>query len=112
MAAFVGKVVAKKLLNGKKDDKHEKPVCLDVLHIQGSYILIGDKDPFHVQTPATRLGVNYTAKRKKPPPPGLTKQEEKVLAKAKRRAYRLDQGLINVFGFKIGWSAVIGLIPG
>ena len=50
-------------------------------------------------------------KQRRPVPPGLTKQEEKVLKKVTRRAHRLDQ-CINICGIKIGWSAVIGIVPG
>ncbi len=52
-----------------------------------------------------------TVKRKRPVPPGLTKQEEKVLKKVTRRAHRLDQCL-NICGIKVGWGAVIGIVPG
>ena len=49
-------------------------------------------------------------KQRRALPPGLTKQEEKVLKKVVRRAHRLDN-CINICGIKVGWSAIIGIIP-
>ncbi|UZJ56870.1 hypothetical protein CBS101457_006190 [Exobasidium rhododendri] len=50
-------------------------------------------------------------RRKRPPPPGLTKAEAQLLKKIARRAHYLDKGF-NVCGLRFGWTAVIGLIPG
>ena len=49
---------------------------------------------------------------KKPLPPGLTKGEEKILKKAKARAYALDMAFIDKGPLKLGWSSLIGLVPG
>ncbi|EXJ84455.1 hypothetical protein A1O3_05123 [Capronia epimyces CBS 606.96] len=74
----------------------------------------GQEDPYFETVPATRLGGIYktTKKRRRALPPGLTAQEEKLLTKAKRRAYRIDLSLGNFCGTRFGWGAVIGLIPG
>lgn len=74
----------------------------------------GHEDPYFETVPATRLGGMYktTKKRRKALPPGLTAQEEKVLTKAKRRAYRVDLSLGSFLGTRFGWGAVLGLIPG
>ena len=76
--------------------------------------LTASQDPYFETIPATRLGGMYktTKKRRRALPPGLTPQEEKVLTKAKRRAYRIDLSLGNFLGTRFGWGAVIGLIPG
>ncbi|CEH14016.1 Protein of unknown function DUF4112 [Ceraceosorus bombacis] len=50
-------------------------------------------------------------RRKRPPPPGLTKQEAKLLRKIARRAHYLDKGF-TICGFRFGWTAIIGIIPG
>ncbi|KIW11967.1 hypothetical protein PV08_09241 [Exophiala spinifera] len=73
----------------------------------------GQEDPYFETVPATRLGGLYktTKKRKRALPPGLTSQEEKILTKAKRRAYRVDLSLGSFCGTRFGWGAVIGLIP-
>ncbi|KIW40240.1 uncharacterized protein PV06_07453 [Exophiala oligosperma] len=73
----------------------------------------GQEDPYFETIPATRLGGLYktTKKRKRALPPGLTSQEEKILTKAKRRAYRVDLSLGNFCGTRFGWGAVIGIIP-
>lgn len=57
--------------------------------------------------------MGFKTKKKLPRalPPGLTAQEEKVLVKAKRRAYRIDMALGSFLGTKIGYGAVIGLVP-
>lgn len=70
------------------------------------------EDPYFESVPATRLGFKTTKKRKRALPPGLTAQEEKILNKAKKRAYRLDLCLFSFCGIRFGWSSVIGLIPG
>lgn len=69
------------------------------------------EDPYFETVPATRLGIKTTKKRKRALPPGLTPQEEKILNKAKKRAYRLDLCLFSLCGIRFGWSSVIGLIP-
>lgn len=69
------------------------------------------EDPYFETVPATRLGFKTTKKRKRALPPGLTSQEEKVLNKAKKRAYRLDLCLFSLCGLRFGWSSVIGLVP-
>lgn len=43
-------------------------------------------------------------------PPGLTKSEEKILHKIKKRAHVLDKGF-KMCGMRFGWTFVIGLIP-
>lgn len=72
------------------------------------------QDPYFETVPATRLGGMYktTKKRRRALPPGLTPQEEKILTKAKRRAYRIDLSLGSFLGTRFGWGAVIGLVPG
>lgn len=52
-----------------------------------------------------------SVKRRRAVPPGLTKQEEKVLKKVTRRAHRLDT-CIKLCGIRIGWEAVVGIVPG
>ncbi|KIX08289.1 uncharacterized protein Z518_02945 [Rhinocladiella mackenziei CBS 650.93] len=96
MASFAAKIVAKKLFKETTSNKQ------------------GQEDPYFETIPATRLGGMYktTKKRRRALPPGLTAQEEKVLTKAKRRAYRVDLSLGSFFGTRFGWGAIIGLIPG
>lgn len=97
MTSFVAKFVAKKVFaeaSNKRTGTNTPP-----------------EDPYFDTVPATRLGFNTTKKRKKALPPGLTPQEEKILNKAKRRAYRLDLCLFSLCGIKFGWGSVIGLIP-
>jgi len=77
-------------------------------------ILTCGQDPYFETVPATRLGGLYkgTKKRKRALPLGLTPAEEKILTKAKRRAYRVDLCLGSFLGTRFGWGSVIGLIPG
>jgi len=95
MASFAAKFVAKKLFQENSANKQ------------------GKEDPYFESIPATRLGGMYKTnrKRKRALPPGLTPDEERVLTKAKRRAYRIDLSLGSFLGTRFGWGAVIGLIP-
>jgi len=43
-------------------------------------------------------------------PPGLTKKEEKILLKIKKRAHHLDKGF-RLCGMRFGWTFIIGLVP-
>ncbi|KAJ4509844.1 hypothetical protein HRR83_006825 [Exophiala dermatitidis] len=96
MTSLAAKLVAKRLFKETSDNKH------------------GQEDPYFETVPATRLGGMYktTKKRRRALPPGLTPQEEKILTKAKRRAYRIDLSLGSFLGTRFGWGAVIGLVPG
>ncbi|GAA98430.1 uncharacterized protein L969DRAFT_61535 [Mixia osmundae IAM 14324] len=49
-------------------------------------------------------------RRNRPMPEGLTKQEQKILGKIRRRARRLDRGF-SLCGFRFGYTAILGLIP-
>ncbi|WFC93999.1 hypothetical protein MBRA1_000626 [Malassezia brasiliensis] len=49
-------------------------------------------------------------RRKREVPPGLTKQEAKILRKVRSRAHYLDKGF-NLCGLRFGWTFIIGLIP-
>lgn len=75
----------------------------------------GTEDPYFETVPATKMSGKHNTgkvkKRKKALPPGLTPEEEKVLVKVKRRAYRLDMALFNCCGLRFGWSSLIAIIP-
>jgi len=43
-------------------------------------------------------------------PPGLSKRDEKILKKVKRRAHYLDKGF-KIGPFRFGWTFFIGIIP-
>jgi hypothetical protein len=112
MTSFAAKMVAKKLFkeNSSNKDGHEVG---SISTSQHDSILIQSQDPYFETVPATRLGGMYkgTKKRKRALPPGLTPEEEKILTKAKRRAYRVDLCLGSFLGTRFGWGAVFGLIP-
>lgn len=94
MTSLVTKLVLKKFFKESKENKQ------------------GYEDPYFETVPATRLGIKTKKKLPKAHPPGLTEKEAAVLTKAKRRAYRMDLSLGTFLGIRVGWSAVIGLIPG
>ena len=50
-------------------------------------------------------------KVKKQIPAYIPEHDAMVLAKVRRRAYRLDMCLFNFLGIRFGWEAVIGIIP-
>lgn len=75
----------------------------------------GRTDPYFETVPTSRLSLSgqpKTKKQRKALPPGLTREEEQVLVKVKRRAYRLDMAFGNCCGMKLGWSSLIAIIPG
>ncbi|GAA5982915.1 hypothetical protein JCM10908_006830 [Rhodotorula pacifica] len=49
--------------------------------------------------------------RKRALPAGLSKRDERVLRSVRRRAHYLDKGF-SLCGFRFGWTAILGLIPG
>ena len=50
-------------------------------------------------------------KVKKQIPAYIPEQDAEILAAVRRRAYRLDMCLFNLFGIRFGWEAVIGFVP-
>ncbi|KAG0660261.1 hypothetical protein C6P46_004715 [Rhodotorula mucilaginosa] len=49
--------------------------------------------------------------RKRAMPAGLSKRDERILRSVRRRAHYLDKGF-SICGFRFGWTAILGLIPG
>jgi hypothetical protein len=111
MTGIVAKLVLGKLFKESKENKQGHEVCpvetLRIFHSSNE-----SQDPYFETVPATRLGFKTKKKLPKAHPPGLTEKEAQTLTKAKRRAYRLDLALGEFMGIKIGWGAVIGIIPG
>ncbi|KAH6841125.1 hypothetical protein B0I37DRAFT_231970 [Chaetomium sp. MPI-CAGE-AT-0009] len=53
-----------------------------------------------------------TKEGERPMPPGLSKNDQKILKHVRRKAYKWDQQFhCCCFGMRFGWSAVLGLIP-
>jgi len=50
-------------------------------------------------------------KVKKQIPAYIPQHDAKILAKARKSAYRLDFALFSFMGIRFGWSSVIGLVP-
>lgn len=92
MAGFIGKMVMKKIFKEKHASKPEE-------------------DPYYNKVPTKTMGFSHTKREKKALPPGLTTQEQKILKKAKARAYALDMCFIDKGPIQLGWSSVIGLVP-
>ncbi|GAA6033495.1 hypothetical protein JCM8097_001424 [Rhodosporidiobolus ruineniae] len=65
-------------------------------------------DP-HYETYQDKKG--RTRKRKRPMPASLSKRDERILRSVRRRAHYLDKGF-SLCGFRFGWTAILGLIPG
>ena len=110
MASFAAKVVAKKIFKETAANKNGYEVCSVPFSIPTMANVV--QDPYFETIPATRLGFRTKKKLPKALPPGLTAKEEKILVKAKRRAYKIDMALGSFLGTKIGYGAVIGIIPG
>ncbi len=65
-----------------------------------------------VHRPVGKTGKTKLEKEERPLPPGLSKNEGEVLMDVRRMAYKWDQSFTCCcFGFRFGWSAIIGLIP-
>ncbi|GAA5938080.1 uncharacterized protein JCM15063_005459 [Sporobolomyces koalae] len=89
MASYVAKKVGRKAFGNKVAD-------------------IEPADP-HYETYEDARGKKRT--RKRAMPTGLSKRDERILRSVRRRAHYLDKGF-SLCGFRFGWTAVLGLIPG
>ncbi|KAK9378150.1 uncharacterized protein V2V93DRAFT_376678 [Kockiozyma suomiensis] len=97
MSSFIGKYIARRFFQESVNNA------------------FGTEDPYFEQVPMEDMQANKKkkSKRRRPPPPGISENDAKVLTKVKRRSYYLDMSLgICCCGLGIGWSAVIGIIPG
>ena len=110
MTSLATKFIAKKIFKETAGNKHGQEVysLTSFKDPMANFI----QDPYFETVPATRLGFKTKKKLPRALPPGLTAKEEKVLVKAKRRAYKIDMALGSFLGTKIGYGAVIGIIPG
>ncbi|KAG9669163.1 hypothetical protein KCU99_g7244, partial [Aureobasidium melanogenum] len=97
MAAAVGKYAANKMLRGQMKKYQTKKPC-------------GDEDPFFVYIDDPRKP-GKQKKVKKTVPSYIPEHDANVLAKMRRRAYRMDMALFEFLGTRFGWSSVVGIIP-
>lgn len=103
MAGLIGKIVFNRILKETRENNQGR-----------------DEDPYFETVPTKKLSVatgkpgsrTKLKKRRKALPPGLSEEDQQILVKVKRRAYRLDMALGSLFGIKLGWGSVIGIIPG
>lgn len=70
----------------------------------------GDDDPFFAYIDDSRKP-GKQKKVKKTVPAYIPEHDANVLAKMRRRAYRLDMSLFEFLGTRFGWSSVIGIVP-
>jgi hypothetical protein len=68
------------------------------------------QDPFYQMIPNPKKPGKFK-KVKKQIPSYIPTHDAEILAKARKRAYKLDFCLFNFLGFRFGWSSVIGLVP-
>jgi hypothetical protein len=70
------------------------------------------KDPYYeIDVIRDRKG-NIKEKRvKRGPPPGISKEDAEIFMSVKKYAYRLNNWW-SVGGVRVGWSAIIGIVPG
>jgi hypothetical protein len=68
----------------------------------------GEYDPLFEMRPDKR---GRMKKFKKQIPAYIPDHDAAILAKVRKRAYKLDMALFNFLGVRFGWSSVIGLIP-
>lgn len=75
---------------------------------------INSEDPYHIEVDAVdRHGrpTGKTKRQKRPLPNGLSRKDQMILEKVRKRAYKLDMSLFNCCGIRFGWSSVVGLFP-
>jgi hypothetical protein len=98
VATYAAKrMMRKKLMDGELEKYKDKPA-------EGVY------DPYYEDRPhPTKPG--KTKKVKKQVPGYIPTKDAEILAKSRKRAYKLDYCLFNFLGFRFGWSSVIGLVP-
>lgn len=93
MTSLLTNLIAKRIFSETVSNKH------------------GTEDPYFEHVPTRKLGLTgykETLKKvKKALPPGLSPEDEKVLVKVKRRAYRLDMALGSFFGIKVGTFQIV-----
>ncbi len=70
-----------------------------------------EDDPWYETVPAQDMGRKKHKKKKKAMPPGISDRDKRILKRVKRRAWYLDMSLCWCCGTRIGWSAIIGLLP-
>lgn len=95
MSSFVVKFITNRLL---KDNQWNK---------------LGVEDPYYEYIPLRVDEKGNPTKTKKVArriPDGLSINDTKILSKVKKAAYRYDMWF-NVFGVRVGWTNVVGLIP-
>lgn len=68
--------------------------------------LTSSQDPFYYYE-ETRHGQKKKRKGSDYRAPGVSERDNKVLASVRKRAWRLDMGLMNCCGFRFGWSGDI-----
>ncbi|RXK41937.1 hypothetical protein M231_00658 [Tremella mesenterica] len=64
-------------------------------------------DPYYEEVDDGRGGKK---KVKRAIPPGLSKRDQRLLKKIRKRAHYLDKGM-NLCGFRVGWTFWIGFVP-
>lgn len=118
MAAVVGKYAANKLLKKQMSKFEGKKVNDGGVSISSTTIdarvivLTSDavQDPYFAMVEDPRKP-GKLKKVKKQIPAYIPEHDAEILAAVRRRAYRLDMCLFDLFGIRFGWEAVIGIIP-
>jgi len=96
MTSAVAKFAARKMLKGEMQKYAKKDVA-------------GEYDPYFATITDPRSGKKR--KVKKEVPDYIPDHQAMILAKVRKRAYRLDCSLFNFLGFRFGWSSVVGIVP-
>lgn len=97
MAAMVGKYAANKMLKKQMGKFENKNVS-------------NGEDPYFAYVEDPRKP-GKLRKVKKQIPAYIPEHDANVLAAVRRRAYRMDCGLFELFGIRFGWESLIGIIP-
>jgi hypothetical protein len=117
MAAAVGKMAANVFL--KKEMKKYKNKKVDSGNVSTTTTIntiythttnTSIQDPYFAMVEDPKRPGKYI-KKKKQIPSYIPAGDAEILAKVRKRSYRLDMCLFNFLGIRFGWEAVIGIIP-
>lgn len=106
LGAFVTRKLGEQVL-GDFSKKFEAEVCPMTRPLLSMRVLMRIQSPFYYHDAKGKK----KRKKSKYQVPGVSEHDNKVLAKVRNRAWALDMCLMHCCGFRVGWSALIGLMP-
>ena len=110
MASSVARIIGKRVLKESAANKFGRDVSIKRPFDSSRAPTNLSKDPYFEYVDGGSAKRGKTKKIKKRINEKIPQGDAEVLAKVKRRAYRLDNA-ISICGIRFGWSSIIGFIP-